>query len=57
MEFTILHWFASLHNAVLNPIMYGFLLRLVKLDIMDYFSPIRICTILPKKYRKVAILL
>lgn len=54
MEFTILHWFASLHNAVLNPIMYGFTM-LGEAGILWIILALLGLTILPKKYRKAAL--
>lgn len=54
MEFTILHWFAGLHNAILNPIMYGFTM-LGEAGILWIILALLGFTILPKKYRKVAL--
>jgi len=54
MEFTILHWFESLHNAVLNPIMYGFTL-LGEAGILWIVLAILGLAVLPVKYRKVGL--
>lgn len=55
MEFDILHWFAGLHNTVLNPIMYGFTM-LGEAGIFWIIIALLMLIGLPKKdYRKVGI--
>ena len=52
MEIQILHWFESLHNPVLNPIMYG-ITTLGDKGLFWILMALMCLTILPKKYRKV----
>jgi undecaprenyl-diphosphatase len=52
MEIQILHWFESLHNAVLNPIMFG-ITTLGDKGIFWILMSLLCLFLLPKKYRKV----
>ena len=52
MEIQILHWFGSLHNPVLNPIMYG-ITTLGNAGFLWILMALLCLTVLPKKYRKI----
>ena len=52
MEIQILHWFESLHNPVLNPIMYG-ITTLGNAGFLWILMALLCLTVLPKKYRKI----
>ena len=54
MELQILHWFGSIHNPVLNPIMY-FFTCLGNAGIFWILLALALLTVLPKKYRKVGL--
>lgn len=54
MELEILHWFESLHNPVLNPIMYFFTL-LGEAGIFWILLTAAALFVLPKHYRKVGL--
>lgn len=54
MELQILHWFESLHNPFLNPIMYG-ITMLGEKGIFLILVALAALTVLPKKYRKVGL--
>lgn len=54
MELQILHWFESLHNPVLDPIMYFFTM-LGEIGIFWILLALAALTLLPKKYRKVGL--
>lgn len=54
MELEILHWFESLHNPVLNPIMYFFTL-LGEAGIFWILLTAAALFVLPKRYRKVGL--
>ena len=54
MELQILHWFGSIHNVVLNPIMYAFTC-LGDAGILWILLALALLTILPKKYRRVGL--
>lgn len=54
MELQILHWFESLQNSVMNPIMYGFTL-LGEYGALWIVLAVLMLFILPKKYRKVGL--
>ena len=54
MELQILHWFGSIHNPVLNPIMY-FFTCLGNVGIFWILLALALLTVLPKKYRKVGL--
>lgn len=52
MEIQILHWFESLHNPVLNPIMYG-ITALGNMGLFWILMALLCLTVLPKRYRKI----
>lgn len=54
MELQILHWFGSIHNPVLNPIMY-FFTCLGNAGIFWILLALALLTVLPKRYRKVGL--
>lgn len=54
MELQILHWFGSIHNPVLNPIMY-FFTCLGNAGIFWILLALALLTVLPKKYRKLGL--
>lgn len=54
MELQILHWFGSIHNPVLNPIMY-FFTCLGNAGIFWILLALALLTVFPKKYRKVGL--
>lgn len=54
MELQILHWFGSIHNPVLNLIMY-FFTCLGNAGIFWILLALALLTVLPKKYRKVGL--
>lgn len=54
MELQILHWFESLHNPVLDPVMYFFTL-LGEVGIFWILLALAALTVLPRKYRKVGL--
>ena len=52
MEIQILHWFESLHNPVLNPVMYA-ITSLGDKGLFWILMAVLCMTVLPRKYRKV----
>lgn len=52
MEIQILHWFESLHNPILNPVMYA-ITSLGDKGLFWILMAVLCMTLLPKKYRKV----
>ena len=48
MEIQILHWFESLHNPVLNPIMYG-ITALGNMGLFWILMALLCLTVLPKR--------